>query len=132
MGRAQSYKDLEIYKLAMKLMADVHTMSLNNLPRFEMYEEGSQIRRSSKSIVSNIIEGFGRRYYKNDFIRFLTFATASCDETKGHLEMLYKTKSLSKDIFEPLLEQYKNLGRKIYSFRKSVIERHNNFQDTKD
>ena len=128
----QSYKDLEIYILSMKLMEDVHMMSLNDLPKFEMYEEGSQIRRSSKSIVSNIIEGYGRRYYKNDFIRFLTFAAASRDETKGHLEMLFKTHSLSKNKFEPLLEQYKHLGRKIYNFRKSVIEKHNNFKDTKD
>ena len=116
----------------MKLMEDVHTMSLNDLPKFEMYEQGSQIRRSSKSIVSNMIEGYGRRYYKNDFIRFLTFAAASCDETKGHLEILAKTLSLSKDKSQTLLEQYKHLGRKIYNFRKSVIEKHNNFEDTKD
>ena len=30
---------------------------------------GSQIRRSSKSVVSNIVEGFGRRRYKNEFIK---------------------------------------------------------------
>ena len=75
----QSYKELEIYKLSMKLMGDVHTVSLNDLPKFEMYEEGSQIRRSSKSIVSNIVEGYGRRYYKKEFIKFLTYAAASCE-----------------------------------------------------
>ena len=36
-------------------------MTLDNLPKFEMYEEGSQIRRSSKAVASNIVEGFGRR-----------------------------------------------------------------------
>ena len=46
-------------------------MSLD-LPKFEMFEEGSQIRRSSKSVRSNIVEGYGKRHYKNDFIRFLT------------------------------------------------------------
>jgi len=44
-------------------------MSLT-LPRFELYETGSQIRRSSKSIRSNIVEGYGRRRYKFDYIRF--------------------------------------------------------------
>ncbi len=67
----QSYKDLDIYKLAHKLAINIHEMSLR-LPKFEMYEEGSQIRRSSKSIKSNIVEGFGRRRYKQEFIRFLT------------------------------------------------------------
>jgi four helix bundle protein len=64
-----------------------------------MFEEGSQVRRSSKSIVSNIVEGFGRRRYKNEFVKFLTYAVASCDETKIHLQMLYETKSLGKDEF---------------------------------
>ncbi|MFH1318974.1 MAG: four helix bundle protein [Candidatus Omnitrophota bacterium] len=56
----KSYKDLDIYKKSHKLAIEIHQMSLE-LPKFEMYEEGSQIRRSSKSIKSNIVEGFGRR-----------------------------------------------------------------------
>jgi hypothetical protein len=59
----QSYKDLEIYKKAHKLAVEIHKMSLE-LPKFEMFEEGGQIRRSSKSVKSNIVEGFGRRRYK--------------------------------------------------------------------
>jgi four helix bundle protein len=60
----QSYKDLDIYKLSHRLAIEIHKMTLNKLPKFEMYEEGAQIRRSSKSIVCNIVEGFGRRRYK--------------------------------------------------------------------
>jgi len=40
----QSYKDLDIYKKAHKLAVEIHEISLC-LPKFEMYEEGSQIRR---------------------------------------------------------------------------------------
>ncbi len=69
-------------------------MSLSELPRFELYEEGSQIRRSSKSVVANIVEGYGRRRYKSEYIRFLIFALASCDETREHLEILRETGSL--------------------------------------
>lgn len=61
-----SYTELNIWKLAFKLSIDIHKMSLG-LPKFETYETGSQIRRSSKSVVSNIVEGYGRRYYKNDY-----------------------------------------------------------------
>jgi four helix bundle protein len=129
MGRPQSYKDLKVYQLAIGLVADTHRMSLADLPKFEMYEEGSQIRRSSKSIVSNIIEGFGRRRYKNEFIRFLTYALASCDETKGHLEMLFQTGSLSKTLYAELLKRYEELGSKLYNFRQAVIEKHNQFDE---
>ena len=49
----KSYRDLEIYKNAHKLAIEIHRMSLN-LPKFEMYEEGRQIRKSSKSVKSII------------------------------------------------------------------------------
>ena len=64
------YKDLNIWKLSKEIVVDIHKMTLHDLPKFEMYETGSQIRRSSKSVKSNIIEGFGRRMYKQDFVRF--------------------------------------------------------------
>jgi four helix bundle protein len=68
--------------LAIQLAVRLHKITIEKLPKFEMFEEGSQVRRSSKSIVSNIVEGFGRRRYKNEFFQFLTYAVASCDETK--------------------------------------------------
>ncbi len=40
------------------------------LPKFELYEEGSQIRRSAKAVTSLIVEGYGRRRYKQDFIKY--------------------------------------------------------------
>jgi len=74
-----SYKDLEIYKIAFNLSLKVHKLSLQ-LPSFELYEQGSQIRRSSKSIKDQIAEGYGRNRYKADFVRFLVYAQASNDE----------------------------------------------------
>ena len=68
-----SYKNLEIWKLAKENLIQIHKMTLTELPKFEMYEEGSQIRRSSKSVRSNIVEGYRRRRYRNDYIRFLNF-----------------------------------------------------------
>jgi hypothetical protein len=62
-NKVMSYRDLEIYQLAHALALRVHEMTLS-LPKFELYEEGSQIRRSAKSAVANIVEGFGRRRYK--------------------------------------------------------------------
>jgi len=60
------YHDLEIWKIANELVNDIHEMTINDLPKFEMFESGSQIRRSAKSIKSNIVEGYGRRKYKKE------------------------------------------------------------------
>jgi four helix bundle protein len=118
------YQQLEIYQLALKLAVDIHAMTLT-LPRIETYEEGSQIRRSSKSIAANIVEGYGRRQYKNEFLKYAVYASASCDETKAHLEILHQTGSLDKERYTLLYEQCLEPGKKIYRFRQAVMSRHN-------
>jgi hypothetical protein len=50
-----NYKDLEVWQIARELSIEIHKMTLS-LPKFNMYKEGSQIRRSSKSIRSNIVK----------------------------------------------------------------------------
>ncbi|PKL82725.1 MAG: four helix bundle protein [Ignavibacteriae bacterium HGW-Ignavibacteriae-3] len=120
-----SYKNLEIWKLSSEIVVDIHKMTLEKLPKFEMYEVGSQIRRSSKSVKSNIVEGYGRRYYKQEFIHFLMIALASNDETLDHLETLFETNSLSDEqLFNNLFDRITILGKKLNSFIKSVQEEH--------
>ena len=120
-----SYRDLEIWTLARQVAVAVHRMTLQNLPKFEMFEEASQIRRSAKSISSNIVEGYGRRRYKQEFIRFLVFAHASCDETIDHLEMLFETRSLTNEVlYCDLSTQLDLLGRKLNVFIDTVERSH--------
>ena len=117
----QSYKDLEIYQLSHKLAVKIHKMTIEDLPKYELYEVGSQIRRSSKSIPSNIVEGFGRRKYQQDYARFLIIAHASCNETIEHLEILYETGSLKiKEKFDYFYKEYDTLGRKLNRFIQAV------------
>jgi four helix bundle protein len=119
------YRDLEIWQLARVLTIDIHRMTIRELPKFEMYEEGSQIRRSMKSIRSNIVEGYGRRRYKQEFIRFLTFALASNGETTDHLEILNETESLrNESLFLDLHARLDSLGRKLNNFLQSVESGH--------
>ena len=120
-----SYKDLDIWKLSRELVVDIHKMTINDLPKFELYEVGSQIRRSSKSVKSNIVEGYGRRRYKMDFIRFLVYAFASLIETTDHLETLNETGSLAnKELFEDLNSRLDILGKKLNLFIQSVEINH--------
>ncbi len=120
-----SYKKLDIWKRSRDLVIDIHKMTLNELPKFEMYETGSQIRRSVKSVKSNIVEGYGRRYYKNEFIRFLVYALASNDETIDHLETLFETGSLNdEDLYIDLHKRVNILGKMLNNFLKSVQKNH--------
>ncbi|MCK4988734.1 MAG: four helix bundle protein [Desulfobacterales bacterium] len=116
-----SYKDLEIWQEARSLVIDIHKMTLEKLPKFELYEEGGQIRKSSKSVKSTIVEGYGRRRYQQEYIRFLTYAIASNDETIDHLETLYETDSLKdKELYENLHDRIEILGKKLNNFIQAI------------
>jgi len=90
------------------------------LPKFEMYEEGSQIRKSSKTTKANIVEGYGRRY-KQDWIKFIVYALSSNDETMDHLENLWDTRSLTGETtFITLKNKIETLGKLLNKFLQAV------------
>lgn len=120
------YKKLRIWEQARDLVVDIHRMTLTSLPRFELYEEGSQIRRSMKSVKSNIVEGYGRRRHKMEYIRFLDFAYASCLETIDHLETLFETGSLQDEpSFQGFQDRLVHHSKGIHQFIRGVEANHN-------
>ena len=123
--RDMTYRDLDIWKLAREATKEVHAMSLTALPKFEMFETGSQVRRSVKSVRSNIVEGFGLRRYKQEYIRYLIYSHASCDETIDHIETLRDCQSLQDEIlFRRLIDLMNRLGGKLNRFIQAVEEQH--------
>lgn len=123
-----SYRNLDIYKISFDLFLRTHKTSFL-LPKYELYELGSQLRRSSDSVITNIVEGYGRSVYKKEYERFLVFSHSSCDETINHLEkiiILYP--EISSD-FEVLRNEYNLLGGKINNYLKWVKENWNKGKD---
>ncbi len=126
----KSYRDLTIFKQSKFLGIEIHQLSLC-LPKFEMYEEGSQIRRSSKAISIAIVEGYGRRRYKADFIKYLIYAQSECDETIEHLNYLFETKSYNEvDRYNFLKTSYETLSKQINNFIKWVQDNWNKTEQT--
>jgi len=116
------YNNLNIYQKAHELGVSIHQFSLK-LPKFELYETGSQIRRASKSISANIVEGYGRRRYQADYIKFLLYSQSSCDETKEwllYIQDLYENLTLEA---KKLISEADQLGRQINVFIQSVEAR---------
>ncbi|HEX8460730.1 MAG TPA: four helix bundle protein, partial [Segetibacter sp.] len=110
---AKSYRDLEIYQISKQLAVEIHAISLT-LPKFEMFEEGSQIIRSSKAVTALLVEGYGRRRYKADFIKYLVYCQSECDETIIHLDFLFETRSLNNaQTYENLKDRYEQLSKRV-------------------
>lgn len=112
----KSYADLNIYRESKRLAVLIHEVSLT-FPKYEMYEEGSQLRRSSKSVTALIVEGYGRRRFKKDYVRYMVYSLAECDEVLVHLDFVYETKSLVDTVlYSDLKEQYISLAKSINKF----------------
>ena len=123
----KSYKDLDIYNLSLSLFYKTHQISLK-LPKHELYELGSQIRRSSDSVPTNIVEGYGRKRYKADFIKFLTYSHASNLETLCHFEKIQILYPNFENEIKLLQNEYDVLGAKIFNFIKYVENNWNKFE----
>lgn len=116
---SKSYKELEVYKISFDLFVRIHKFSLK-MPKYEIYELGSQIRRSADSVNSNIVEGYGRRRYKNDFLKFLIYSHSSNDETINHIKkinLIYPDLQIEGN---QLAKEYDLLGGKINKFIQYV------------
>ncbi len=75
---------------------------------------------------SCIVEGYGRRRYKANFIRFIVFALASNDETLDYLETLFETESMKdENSYIALHQKIELLGKKINNFLQAVEKGHN-------
>jgi len=118
-----SYRNLEVWRLAREQSIEIHKMTMN-LPSHEMFETGQQIRRASKSVRSNIVEGYGRKNYPKEYHRFIIFALASNDETIDHLEVLFETGSLNdEELFHKLHKNATKLGVKLNNFHQSLLHK---------
>lgn len=119
------HKDLEVWQLARELSVKVHRMTLNDLPKFEMYETGSQVRRASKSVRFNIVEGYGRKQYKLEFLKHLHYALGSAKETQDEIDCLFETGSLKNEtLYKELIALVEKLIAKLTAFIQGVEKNH--------
>ena len=119
----RGYGRLEVYHKAHALGVAIHSLSLR-LPRHEFHETGSQLRKASKSISANIVEGYGRRQYRAEFVRFLTFALASCDETAEWLRYVQYCHPVLAPEVAAVADQAAEVGRNLNRLIQAVERGH--------
>jgi len=122
---SRPHEKLEVYRIAHALGLRVHALTLK-LPKHEMYEEGSQTRRSSKSVSAQIVEGHALRQYKAEYLHYLGRSYGSAEETIEHLLYLQETGSASRveDECRLLFQEYGVLCRKLFNYMQSVEKEH--------
>ena len=121
---AAGFRSLRVYQVSHELAVKSHAMTLP-LPKIELFEEGSQIRRSAKRVSASIVEGYALRKYKREYLHYLYRAYGSAEETVEHLDLLWETKSLTDEpMYWELREEYLGLNRQLFRFIQGVQRNH--------
>jgi len=105
-----SFKDLVVYKKAFKLAMEIFEIT-KSFPKEEIYSLTSQIRRSSRSVCSNLGEGYRKRQYEAHFISKISDADMENSETQVWLDFSLKCKYINKDLYEDLTQKSEEVGR---------------------
>ena len=116
-----TYRDLDVYKRSYKLALRIHGLSLR-LPKEYRFDIADQIRRASRSIPSNIAEGYGRKKSDRDTVNFLRSALGSNEEMLFHIEFMKDTKLLSKEVYDIYVQEYTICGKQLHNLIRSFSE----------
>ncbi|MFA4889209.1 MAG: four helix bundle protein [Candidatus Omnitrophota bacterium] len=106
--RIGSVRDLEVYKLAFESAMEIFDLS-KIFPKEEVYSLTNQIRRSSRSVCSNLAEAWRKRKYEAVFINKLTDSQSEAAETQTWLEFALACKYIDKDTFSRFDDRYEHI-----------------------
>jgi four helix bundle protein len=85
-GVVRTYSDLLVYQQAYRLALDVSRLT-KEFPKQEQFELGRQLRKCSRSVAANIVEGWAKRNSAAEFKRHLIIAIGECAETKFWIDL---------------------------------------------
>lgn len=108
------YRDLKVYQLAYKLAMEIFEET-KGFPIEEKYSLTDQIRRSSRSIPTNIAEAWKKRRYPKMFVSKTTDAAGEAGETEVWLDFAKDTRYLSVERYAYFTNSYDEVNRMLYS-----------------
>ncbi len=108
------YRDLIVFQKSYKLAMEIFEIS-KGFPKEEKYSLTDQIRRSSRSIPSNIAESWAKRIYIKVFVNKLSDALGEENETEVWLDFTRDCKYITPGEYTHLIETYDEVRRMLIS-----------------
>jgi four helix bundle protein len=108
MEKIRTHKDLRVFQLSFELAMEIFELS-KSFPVEEKYSLTDQIRRSSRSVPTNISEAFRKRRYPKSFVAKLSDAEGEAAETQVWLDFSLKCNYISVEKHENLYSRYDNV-----------------------
>lgn len=114
MSQVNSFRDLIVYQKAYKSAMEIFEIS-KNFPKEEKYSLTDQIRRSSRSVTSNIAEAWARKRYVKSFVNKLTDSLGEEYETEVWLEYSKDCNYIHKDTHQRLMNEFEEVRKMLIS-----------------
>lgn len=119
-SRIESFEDLEVYQKLCELHLEISEASLK-FPKFELYELGSQVRRSSNSAPANLAEGWNNRHL-NIYLEGINRSMGELQETLHHLRMAFRKRYSDQGQYEGYRDRYLEAGRMLRGLERSLSD----------
>jgi four helix bundle protein len=123
------FEDLKVWQLAHKLSIDVATL-VKSFPKEEKYDLSGQMRRSARSIPSDISEGFGRFHF-NDKLTFYERCRASLGELRNHFEEAFDNGYIEKDSYDRFFQKMNEIGYLVNRMMRNVCRARDSYEAEK-
>ena len=107
---ATGFRNLKVYKKAFELAMDIFHTS-KSFPKEELYSLTTQIRRSSRSVCSNIGEGYRKRLYEAHFISKVSDSDMENTETQVWLDFALACNYISEDLYTENNSRSEEIGK---------------------
>jgi len=107
---ATGIRNLAVYKKAFSLAMDIYQIS-KKFPKDELYSLTSQIRRSIRSVCSNIGEGYRKRQYEAHFLSKISDSDMENTETQVWLDFTLACEYITKEVFDDFNKRSEEIGR---------------------
>jgi four helix bundle protein len=121
MPRYKDFQEIPAWKIAHEATLRVYKLT-KGFPKEELYGLTSQLRRAASSVAANIVEGFYRNTTK-ELLSFLYNARGSCGEVFYHLILARDLKYISQSDFQSLSNTYRDLGKQLSNWIRSLKRR---------
>ena len=118
MGQINSFRDLIVYQKAYKLAMEIFEIT-KGFPKEEKFSLTDQIRRSSRSVTSNIAEAWAKRMYIKAFVHKLSDALGEEHETEVWLDYSKDCKYINSSLHETLMSEYDEVRKILISMMNS-------------
>ena len=117
--RIKSVRDLVVYKKAFDAAMSIFDIS-KSFPKEEKYSLTDQIRRSSRSVCTNIAEAWRKRRYKAVFVNKLSDSGQEAAETQTWLEFSLACHYINDQIYEDLFNDYEQIFAMLHSMERKA------------